>query len=625
MRRVRAWWLALALPLVVALPPCRDTPPGQALAQLDSLARATFFRWRGPRPAPQDPLILAIDSESLRLADLLGSDERQAAPLWQRMGPWPWPRALQAELAVTALRGGASRVLVNLEYSQPSRYGPADDVAALAILTPWRERVHLATGYTLERRQGLEQIKLRRPLLALGPSGLTTLLQSDAGLAEAVPGRRWWREQLSGFALPHPLPMAVLVRPDALTEEPLGLNYRGPAGTLPALPAWRIQQAPVGIWKGRTVLIGATAAELGDQQETPYGPMSGSEVLATAVGNVLEADGLRSLPGAAEGLLLLLWGAGALVLLARPAAALGTAAAAVALMATGLGLAYGLWLWAHFNLPLAALLLSPLLGGGLRVAAQVLQEHQERAYLHQVLARRISPTLLNDILRNPAAIWNQAGGQRCRCVLLFSDLVDFTPLSAGLEPAELFALLNRYFEVMAAAVLEEQGLLDKFIGDAVMAEFGVPRSRGDQIEARAAVRAALAMQRGLEELNAGLAAMNRPPLRHGIGLHVGEVIAGNLGSSQRLEFTVVGASVNVASRLEGLTRRYPQHPILISGDLLELLPGELVVKPLGPHQLKGWPEPLEVLALLGLGPEAPVTDETKPGPWLRRAGQGPSQ
>ncbi|WP_432785654.1 adenylate/guanylate cyclase domain-containing protein [Cyanobium sp. BSA11S] len=85
------------------------------------------------------------------------------------------------------------------------------------------------------------------------------------------------------------------------------------------------------------------------------------------------------------------------------------------------------------------------------------------------------------------------------------------------------------------------------------------------------------------------------------------MIAGNLGSSQRLEFTVVGASVNVASRLEGLTRRYPQHPILISAALQALLPGELEVEPLGAHFLKGWPEPLEVLALQGLrGPESNV-------------------
>jgi adenylate cyclase len=623
--RPRSWWLALALPLLVALPGLRFTPPGAALARLDGLGRGQFFRWRGPQGAPEDPLILAIDAESLHLTDLLSPDERQASPLWRRMGAWPWPRALQADLAATALRGGARRVLINIEYSQPSRYGPTDDAAAQALLTPWRQRVHLATAYGLERRQGLEQIKLRRPLLALGPSGLTTLLQSEAGVAEAVPGRRLWRDQLAGFAPPHPLPMAFLARPDALGEEPLGLNYRGPEGTLPSLPAWRIEEAPAGIWKDRTVVMGATAPELGDQQETPYGPMSGTEVLATAVGNVLAGDGLRSPPGPATGLLLLFWGAGAWALLARPSSALGTVAMAAALMAAGLGLAYGVWLGTRLDPPLAALVLAPLLGGGLRAAGQGRQELRERAYLHQVLSHRISPTLLHDILRNPAPIWNQAAGARCRCVLLFSDLVDFTPLSAGLEPAELFDLLNRYFEVMAAAVLAEQGLLDKFIGDAVMAEFGVPRSRGDQIEARAAVRAALAMQRGLQTLNRALAEKNRPPLRHGIGLHVGEVIAGNLGSSQRLEFTVVGASVNVASRLEGLTRRYPQHPILISGDLLALLPGELVVEPLGPHPLKGWPEPLMVFALLGLEPEAPVTDEPGVGRSLGRAGQTPSQ
>jgi adenylate cyclase len=188
-------------------------------------------------------------------------------------------------------------------------------------------------------------------------------------------------------------------------------------------------------------------------------------------------------------------------------------------------------------------------------------------------------------------------------VVLFTDLVGFTPLSAQLEPPELFALLNRYFEAIAAAVIAEQGLLDKFIGDALMAEFGVPRSRGDAQEALAAVRAAVAMRASLERLNAELRSCGQPTLRQGIGLHFGEVIAGNLGSSQRLEFTVIGASVNVASRLEGLTRRFPDHPILISGSVLELLSDQLEVEPLGAHSLKGWPEPVEVFGLIGLRAE----------------------
>ena len=151
-----------------------------------------------------------------------------------------------------------------------------------------------------------------------------------------------------------------------------------------------------------------------------------------------------------------------------------------------------------------------------------------------------------------------------------------------------------------AAVIAEEGLLDKFIGDSLMAEFGVPRSRGDGVEALAAVRAALAMQASLAQLNAELAAAGRPPLRQGIGLHFGEVMAGNLGSSQRLEFTVIGASVIVACRLERLTRQFPDTPILISGALLELLPDRLEVIPLGFHLLKGLPDPVEVYGLLGL-------------------------
>jgi adenylate cyclase len=251
-------------------------------------------------------------------------------------------------------------------------------------------------------------------------------------------------------------------------------------------------------------------------------------------------------------------------------------------------------------MPVTFLMATPLLGGGLRAWGQWRQENRERAYLHQILARKVSANLLRDILREPGPIWTQVGGSRARCVVLFTDLVEFTPMGAHLQPSELFTLLNRYFEGIAAAVIAEDGLLDKFIGDALMAEFGVPRSRGDEVEALAAVRAALAMRTSLAQLNAELVAAGRPPLRQGIGLHFGEVMAGNLGSSQRQEFTVIGLSVIVASRLEGLSRQFPDTPILISGELLALLPDQVRVLPLGSHRLKGLPDPVDVYGLLDL-------------------------
>jgi adenylate cyclase len=596
--------MALAAPLLLHVPWWRSTPPGKALELADAQLQQLFFRLRGPLAPAMDPVILAIDSESLQLGELIGAEERLASPLWRRMGAWPWPRALQAELAAAVLRRGAARVLFNIEFSQPSRYGPTDDRAFVETLAPWRRQVHLAASYAEGDRGDFEQVQLRRPIAALAAPGLTALIQSHQGVAEAVPGRRWLRANLAGFPLPHPLPLAFLVRPDALTDQPLGINFPGPAGTTPRLSAWRVLEAPEGFWRGRTVLIGATAPELGDQQETPFGAQSGTEVQAAAIANVLRGDGLRPLPAAGEALLLLAWATGVLVVLGRGGTSARSFTLMAALMTTALVASFLLWLGAHLLVPLTILLLVPLLGGGVRGGGQALAEARERAYLHQVLARRISPTLLRDILRDPGPLWNQAGGRRARCVVLFSDLEGFTPLSASLDPGDLFSLLNRYFETMAAAVLEEQGLLDKFIGDTVMAEFGVPRSRGDREEARSAVRAALSMQRRLETLNAELAATGQPPLHHGIGLHVGDVIAGNLGSSQRLEFTVVGAAVNVASRLEGLTRHFPEHSILISGELLALLGERAEVVPLGEHTVKGWPTPLEVYALEGLRPEA---------------------
>ncbi len=585
------WALALALPLLLS----------PALAELDPHWASLFFQLRGARPAPADPVLLAIDAESLALEQLLTPAERAASPLWRRMGSWPWPRELQAELAAAVLERGARQVVFNVVFAGPSRLGPADDAAFARRLAPWRQRVVLAAAFSSREQAGIEQVQLRRSLYPGFPRhGLTALLQSRQGQVEAIPGRAWLQERLADVPPPWPVPLAHAAAGRPLPFQPLGIAFSGPAADLPQVPAWQVLEQPEGFWRGRTVLIGATAPDLGDQQETPFGPQSGAQVQLAALASVLHGQGFEPLPAPQAPLLLLGWTLLVGWALRRAGQAGTSAAVAGGLAATALLAAAVLWAGPRGLAPVSTLLAAPLLAGGLRCSAQWRRESRERAYLHDLLARRVSPTLLRDILREPQAIWTQVGGSRARCAVLFTDLVGFTPLSAVLPPQELFSLLNRYFEAIAAAVIAEDGLLDKFIGDALMAEFGVPRSRGDAEEALAAVRAALAMQASLARLNAELVAAGKPPLRQGIGLHFGEVIAGNLGSSQRLEFTVVGASVNLASRLEGLTRRFPDTPILISGALLELLPGQLAVQPLGEHVLKGLPQPVAVYGLLGL-------------------------
>ncbi len=607
-RLVRDWpvvWLVvLLLPLVSALPPLAASPPGQWLAAADSQMNAWALRLRGVRPAPRQPLILAIDAESLALAELLSPEERAASPLLRAMGPWPWPRALQAELAAWVLERGAAQVVFNVVHSQPSRFGPDDDRAFAARLAPWRERLVLALSFARSEQDGVERRRLSRPPLAqawpqgrLPRLGLTTVLQSPQGFSESIPGQAWSRDNLEGFARPWPRPLPFALAAAPLPEAPLAIDLPGPAGTITHVPAWRLPQQPDALWRDRIVVVGVTAPELGDQQETAFGPISGTELEAAAIASVLSGAGRLPLDPAHASALLLLWGLLCVALLRRGVESRRTLALAAALAAGALLLSGAAWGLAHRQLPAAALLLAPLLAGSVRAAGQGLREQRERAYLHQLLARRLSPTLLHDILRDPGPIWTQVGGSRCRCVVLFTDLVGFTELSSRLEPAPLFALLNRYFEAIASTVIEQQGLVDKFIGDALMAEFGVPRSRGDAAEALAAVTAALAMQQRLEELNRSLEQQGLEPLRQGIGLHVGEVIAGNLGSSQRLEFTVVGAAVNLACRIESLTRHFPEHPILISAELRALLPPDWPVLDLGKHSVKGWSEPVAVFAL----------------------------
>lgn len=586
------WPLGLVVPLLVA----------PWLAPVDAQLRTFLFQLRGERPrlAP-DPLVLAIDSDSLTLAERLSPAERQASPLRRRMAAWPWPRALQADLAALALERGAALVVFNIVHDRPSRFGPEDDTAFRRRLMPWRQRVVLAGAYEQEGQVGVLQVRLRRPLEPFTAWGLTALLQDPQGRAQAIPGRHWTDRALAGFPPPRPLPLAYLAAGRPVPAHPLGLDH-GWAGRVRVIPAWRAEQVPAATWRDRIVLLGATAAELGDRQETPFGSLSGTEVQAMALATLREGSGFVPLPLPLAGAALLLWGGAVALLLGRCRGAGRSAATTLLLGMAGLACGGILWWWGHRFAPLVPVAAMPLAAGLLRTRGLWVRENRERAWLHQVLARRISPALLEDLLRQPGPLGTRLGGSRARCVVLFTDLVAFTALSARLDPEDLFGLLNRYFAAVAAAVLEEQGLLDKFIGDALMAEFGVPRSRGDAEEAMAAVRAALAIHRRLQELNRELAQRGEEQLRQGIGLHFGEVMAGNLGSPERLEYTVIGATVNVASRLEKLTRRFPDHPILISGAVLALLPDRLDVLPLGHQDLAGVPEPLEVYALKGLLP-----------------------
>ena len=181
-------------------------------------------------------------------------------------------------------------------------------------------------------------------------------------------------------------------------------------------------------------------------------------------------------------------------------------------------------------------------------------------------------------------------GRRVEVTVLMADLRGFTPLAETKDPEELTQLLNAYFAEMVAAVNAHGGMVDKFIGDAVMAVFGLG---GDEDHALKAVRCAIEMRSRLENFNSERCEGDK--LRNGIGLHSGEVVAGLIGSPDRLEFTVIGGAVNVAARLEAQARP-PLPPVLMSAAVAERLAGRLELVPTGAVSLKGLSDEIETYA-----------------------------
>jgi class 3 adenylate cyclase len=183
----------------------------------------------------------------------------------------------------------------------------------------------------------------------------------------------------------------------------------------------------------------------------------------------------------------------------------------------------------------------------------------ERDRVRSLLGKVVSPEIAHELLARGVEL----GGEERQVTMLFSDVRGFTTLAEGRTPREVLALLNRYLTRMSAVVERHGGVVDKYVGDAVMALFGAPLAHDD--DADRAVATALDMVTALAELNRELAAEGLPPLAIGIGVHGDRVVAGNMGSTSRLNYTVIGDGVNLASRLEGVTKLYGV-PVVVSAD-----------------------------------------------------------
>ena len=389
------------------------------------------------------------------------------------------------------------------------------------------------------------------------------------------------------------------------------LPYLGPPGHFPRvslanlLAPEALSRPEIQALHGRVVIIGAEYAGMNDVHATPYsggffgrgrGDMSGVEVHANIVEALLRERAVRPLPlwGAWTGLAVLMgvavWGFQLLRLRWAGLLWLGVSGGILAA-------AYGLFLIDRV-IPamawlggLAGVFLAVI---GLRYAL----EERERARISGLFGRYVSPQVVAALIESGEP--PRLGGVRSEVTVLFSDIRDFTVLSERLQPEEVVELLNRYFSEVCAAVQAEGGTLDKFIGDAVMAQFGAPLSYADHADR--AVRTALriaGIARGFDAwVRQRFPDRDLPRFAVGVGLHSGAVVAGNVGSAQRLEYTVIGDVVNVAARIESACKAWPA-AVLASAETLRACRGRIRTGDVRALALKGKSAPVTVCEVLG--------------------------
>ncbi|MEL6401153.1 MAG: adenylate/guanylate cyclase domain-containing protein [Cyanobacteria bacterium J06607_6] len=349
--------------------------------------------------------------------------------------------------------------------------------------------------------------------------------------------------------------------------------------------------------QNKIVLVGYTAVGIVGNSEdalrTPFEkqiPTTGVYLHAAVVDNLLNDRFLTRLPLAWTLALIAVSGLGSSWLLS-PLGAQGRFAVMLGIVPLWLGLAYGSFLMGVW-LPVAA----PIATGWIGLMSFQFIEQRERKTLMDLFAINLSPEMADFIWEHKGEMLaeGQIRPQTLTATLLFSDIRDFTSISEKLPSEVLLPWLNSYFEVMTDCIMEHGGVVDKYIGDAIMAAFGAPIARpgpeADQQNAIAAVSASLAMVEKLKDLNRDFAARGLPTIKFGIGLHTGSLVGGTVGSRHRANYSLFGDAVNVAARLQDMTKTHTStapYPILLSEATAQQVTDQFCLTPQGQLQLRG--------------------------------------
>jgi adenylate cyclase len=378
----------------------------------------------------------------------------------------------------------------------------------------------------------------------------------------------------------------------------LFINYRGPTGVFPTYSISDIlaERLPKGTFKGRIVIVGATAIGIGDIRTTPFGPLyPGPEVHASVIDNILTGDFIERPRWSRIFDLSAIVVLGLLVGITLP-----RTSALVGLRFTGtLFVGYVLtvyWLFASARIALN--LVYPMLALGatytMLTVYRYVKEERERRHIKETFQHYAAPEVVDLMLEDPAGV--RLGGEEKILTALLSDLEGFTSFSEHHTPNEVIKVLGDYYAEMTDEVFAVQGTLVEYVGDELFALFGAPVTQADH--AKRACACALAMQARRHALGEEWAKIGRPRIKARTGINSGNMLVGNIGSKYRFHYGAVGDPVNLASRLEGLNKIYGTE-IIISADTAEFVGSAFRLRELDLVRVKGRTQPLSIHELLG--------------------------